>query len=99
MYVGHFIQKAEKNYLMTIVTQTMIKFSTFETTVNYIYQSIGKPKDQLSSLAQTGVSFAGGYIAGIFCAIGSHPADVMVSKLNADRKGIFTRLPPMTLQS
>lgn len=28
----------------------------------------------------------GGYIAGIGCAVGSHPADVMVSKLNADRK-------------
>jgi solute carrier family 25 phosphate transporter 3 len=28
----------------------------------------------------------GGYIAGIFCAIVSHPADVMVSKLNSERK-------------
>lgn len=29
-----------------------------------------------------GVSFAGGYIAGVFCAVVSHPADVLVSKLN-----------------
>ena len=30
--------------------------------------------------------FVGGYIAGIFCAVVSHPADVMVSKLNSERK-------------
>ncbi|CAG9954717.1 unnamed protein product [Clonostachys rosea f. rosea IK726] len=34
----------------------------------------------------TGVSFTGGYLAGILCAIVSHPADVMVSKLNANRE-------------
>ncbi|KAK1091326.1 Cu/Pi carrier [Friedmanniomyces endolithicus] len=35
--------------------------------------------------AQTGVAFTGGYLAGILCAIVSHPADVMVSKLNSNR--------------
>jgi len=29
------------------------------------------------------ITFASGYLAGIFCAIVSHPADTMVSKLNA----------------
>ncbi len=29
-----------------------------------------------------GVSFVGGYIAGIFCAAVSHPADSVVSKMN-----------------
>lgn len=28
------------------------------------------------------VTFAAGYIAGVFCAVVSHPADVLVSKLN-----------------
>jgi solute carrier family 25 phosphate transporter 3 len=28
------------------------------------------------------VTFASGYLAGIFCAIISHPADTIVSKLN-----------------
>ena len=32
------------------------------------------------------MSFTGGYLAGILCAIVSHPADVMVSKLNANRQ-------------
>lgn len=69
------------------IPYTMTKFATFEETVKFIYKTLGKPKEQFNGLQQTGVSFLGGYIAGIFCAIVSHPADVMVSKLNADRKG------------
>ncbi|KAI4247819.1 MAG: hypothetical protein L6R42_009535 [Xanthoria sp. 1 TBL-2021] len=64
----------------------MVKFATFETTVNQIYKTLGKPKESYNALQQTGVSFLGGYIAGIGCAVISHPADVMVSKLNADRQ-------------
>lgn len=36
---------------------------------------------------QLAVSFAAGYIAGIFCAVVSHPADNLVSKMNA-AKGV-----------
>jgi len=68
------------------IPYTMVKFATFETTVNYIYSYLGKPKSSYNGLQQTGVSFAAGYIAGIGCAVVSHPADVMVSKLNSDRK-------------
>jgi len=68
------------------IPYTMTKFATFEEAVSMIYRTMGKPKEEYSGLAQTGVSFAGGYLAGILCAIVSHPADVMVSKLNADRK-------------
>ena len=71
------------------IPYTMVKFATFETTVNYIYATLGKPKESYNSLQQTGVSFLGGYIAGIGCAVISHPADVMVSKLNADRQRKF----------
>lgn len=69
------------------IPYTMTKFATFEETVSMIYRTLGKPKESYNILQQTGVSFLGGYIAGIFCAIVSHPADVMVSKLNADRQG------------
>ncbi|XHG02208.1 hypothetical protein AWENTII_005563 [Aspergillus wentii] len=68
------------------IPYTMTKFATFEETVSIIYKTLGKPKESYSGLQQTGVSFLGGYIAGVFCAVVSHPADVMVSKLNADRK-------------
>lgn len=72
------------------IPYTMTKFATFEETVSMIYKTLGKPKESYGQLTQTGVSFLGGYIAGIFCAVVSHPADVMVSKLNADRKGEFS---------
>lgn len=71
------------------IPYTMAKFASFEETVRLIYKTLGKPKESYSGLQQTGVSFLGGYIAGIGCAIVSHPADVMVSKLNADRQGKF----------
>lgn len=68
------------------IPYTMCKFATFETTVDKIYQFLGKPKAAYNGFQQTGVSFLGGYIAGIACAVISHPADVMVSKLNSERK-------------
>jgi len=64
----------------------MVKFATFEKTVEQIYHYLGRPKSSYNGLQQTGVSFLGGYIAGVGCAVVSHPADVMVSKLNSDRK-------------
>jgi Mitochondrial carrier protein len=68
------------------IPYTMVKFATFEEAVSAIYRTLGKPKESYNSLQQTGVSFLGGYIAGIGCAVVSHPADVMVSKLNAERE-------------
>ena len=63
-----------------------MKFATFEKTVEQIYHYLDRPKSSYNGLQQTGVSFLGGYIAGVGCAVVSHPADVMVSKLNSDRK-------------
>lgn len=56
------------------IPYTMVKFATFEKTVEQIYKTLGKPKESYNSLQQTGVSFLGGYIAGIGCAVISHPA-------------------------
>ena len=63
----------------------MMKFASFETIVEAIYGYLPGQKSDYGKGAQTAVSFAGGYLAGILCAIVSHPADVMVSKLNANR--------------
>ena len=63
-----------------------MKFASFETVVEMIYERLPGQKSDYSKAAQTGVSFTGGYIAGVLCAIVSHPSDVMVSKLNATRK-------------
>lgn len=64
-------------------SDTMMKFASFETVVEMIYKhAIPKPKSQCSKNLQLGVSFAGGYIAGVLCAVVSHPADNLVSFLN-----------------
>ncbi|KAG8623258.1 hypothetical protein KVT40_008234 [Elsinoe batatas] len=68
------------------VPYTMMKFASFEVIVEKIYDRLPGSKSDYGKGAQTAVAFSGGYLAGILCAIVSHPADVMVSKLNAGRK-------------
>ncbi|KAF7166533.1 hypothetical protein CNMCM5623_000158 [Aspergillus felis] len=68
------------------IPYTMMKFASFETIVEAIYNRLPRKKEEYGKGAQTAVAFTGGYLAGILCAIVSHPADVMVSKLNANRK-------------
>ncbi|XP_058102981.1 mitochondrial phosphate carrier protein 3, mitochondrial-like [Magnolia sinica] len=93
------------------IPYTMMKFASFETIVEMIYKySIPTPKDKCSKQLQLSVSFAGGYIAGVFCAVVSHPADNLVSFLNnakgatvgdAVKKlglwGLFTRGLPLRI--
>lgn len=68
---------------MRQVPYTMVKFAAFENTVKAFYKYIfTNPKDTYSKSFQLMITFLSGYWAGIFCAIVSHPADVMVSILN-----------------
>ncbi|GER47522.1 mitochondrial phosphate carrier protein [Striga asiatica] len=90
---------------------TMMKFASFETIVELIYKhAIPTPKNDCSKSLQLGVSFAGGYVAGVLCAVVSHPADNLVSFLNnakgatvgdAVKKlglwGLFTRGLPLRI--
>ena len=65
------------------IPYTMMKFATFESTVEAIYKyAVPVPKSEVSSSSQLGISFTAGYIAGVACAIISHPADNLVSFLN-----------------
>merc|ERR1711990_821289 len=65
------------------IPYTMMKFACFERTVEALYQYVvPKPRAECSKSEQLVVTFAAGYIAGVFCAIVSHPADVVVSVLN-----------------
>merc|ERR1711937_985965 len=67
------------------IPYTMMKFACFERTVEAIYQYVvPKPRDQCSKGEQLIVTFAAGYIAGVFCAIVSHPADTIVSYMNKE---------------
>jgi len=65
------------------IPYTMMKFACFERTVELLYKHVvPKPRAECTKPEQLVVTFAAGYIAGVFCAIVSHPADTLVSKLN-----------------
>ncbi|XP_065829159.1 solute carrier family 25 member 3-like [Oscarella lobularis] len=67
------------------IPYTMMKFACFERTVEALYKYVvPKKRNECSKSEQLVVTFAAGYIAGVFCAIVSHPADSIVSKLNSD---------------
>jgi solute carrier family 25 phosphate transporter 3 len=93
------------------IPYTMVKFACFENTVQALYQYVvPKPMAECSKNEKLAVSFAAGYIAGVFCAIVSQPADNLVSKLNASKEatvgtvveemgmvGLFTRGLPLRI--
>jgi len=69
------------------IPYTIVKFVAFESIVQLFYDNIfTKGKENYSKPVQLGVTFASGYLAGILCAIISHPADTMVSKLYSQGK-------------
>lgn len=67
----------------------MAKFFCFEKIVQLFYTHVfPEPKETYSKTTQLGVTFASGYLAGVVCAIVSHPADSLVSLLGkAENKG------------
>lgn len=71
------------------IPYTMAKFFFYEKIVEAFYTHLlTAPKDTYSKTTQLGVTFASGYLAGIVCAIVSHPADSLVSQLGkAENKG------------
>ena len=65
------------------VPYTMAKFYFFEKVKeNFYYYVFTAPKEAYSKGTHLGITFASGYIAGVACAIVSHPADTVVSKLS-----------------
>jgi len=85
---------------MRQIPYTMMKFACFERTMEMLYKyAVPKPKSECTLPEQLSVTFASGYIAGVFCAIVSHPADTVVSMLNKDANasalGILKNLGPM----
>ncbi|KAG7560144.1 Mitochondrial substrate/solute carrier [Arabidopsis thaliana x Arabidopsis arenosa] len=90
---------------------TKALFLSGDARFHLIYKKVmPTPKEECSKPVQLGVSFAGGYIAGIFCAVISHPADNLVSFLNNSKGatvadavkrlglwGMFTRGLPLRI--
>lgn len=80
---GNPFFKGLKPLWLRQIPYTMMKFSCFEKTVELIYKNlVPKPRAECTKGEQLTVTFAAGYIAGVFCAIVSHPADCVVSVLN-----------------
>ncbi|XP_014008294.1 phosphate carrier protein, mitochondrial isoform X2 [Salmo salar] len=70
---------------MRQIPYTMMKFACFERTVELLYKHVvPKPRAECTKGEQLIVTFTAGYIAGVFCAIVSHPADSVVSVLNKE---------------
>jgi len=64
------------------IPYTMAKFYFFEKIVQLFYTHVfTAPKETYTKPTQLGVTFASGYLAGVVCAIVSHPADSLVSLL------------------
>jgi solute carrier family 25 phosphate transporter 3 len=58
----------------------MAKFLFFEKIVQLFYTHVfPDPKETYAQTTQLGVTFASGYLAGVVCAVVSHPADTVVS--------------------
>lgn len=108
------LRKAETRFPFGSVTPlwsrqipyTMAKFYFFEKTVEMFYTYVfTAPKESYSKTTQLGITFASGYLAGVICAIVSHPADNLVSLLGkADNKGksisqIAKEVGPMRLMT
>ncbi|XP_010084454.1 PREDICTED: phosphate carrier protein, mitochondrial, partial [Pterocles gutturalis] len=71
---------------MRQIPYTMMKFACFERTVEALYKYVvPKPRSECTKGEQLVVTFIAGYIAGVFCAIVSHPADSVVSVLNKEK--------------
>jgi len=71
---------------MRQIPYTMMKFACFEKTVELLYKHVvPKPRADCTKGEQLVVTFAAGYIAGVFCAIVSHPADTVVSLMNKEK--------------
>jgi len=80
---GNPFYKGLKPLWLRQIPYTMMKFACFEKTVEALYKYVvPKPRSECSKSEQLVVTFAAGYIAGVFCAIVSHPADCVVSVLN-----------------
>jgi len=85
---------------MRQIPYTMMKFACFERTVEALYKYVvPKPRSDCTKSEQLLVTFVAGYIAGVFCAVVSHPADSVVSVLNKESGStagqVLKRLGPM----
>ncbi|KAF7143930.1 hypothetical protein RHSIM_Rhsim05G0046500 [Rhododendron simsii] len=82
-FTGDFIHFGVAIYHTMFLTVSMVMFTTFEHSVDYIYcHVIQRRKEDCSRAQQLGVTCLAGYAAGAVGTILSNPADNIVSTLN-----------------
>lgn len=65
----------------TRVVRTRPVFAFCQVVEGFYTYVFTKPKSSYGKDTQLGITFASGYLAGVICAIVSHPADTVVSKV------------------
>jgi len=69
------------------IPYTVAKFFFFERIVQAFYDNVfTQPKDSYPKQVQLSITFMSGYLAGVICAIVSHPADNLVSQMGKKNK-------------
>lgn len=64
----------------------MLMFSTFEHSVDYLYNDVlQRPKKECSRLEQLGITCVAGYMSGVTGTFISNPADNLITAINNDR--------------
>ncbi|KZV79027.1 mitochondrial carrier protein [Exidia glandulosa HHB12029] len=67
------------------IPYTMAKFFFFESIAAMFYARVfTAPKETYGKPTQLGITFASGYLAGVICAVVSHPADSLVSLMGKE---------------
>ena len=86
------------------IPYTIMKFVVFEKTIAIIFEDIiGKKREEFGKGFNLLMTFVAGYIAGVVCAVVSHPADSLFTAYNkkktdgafmAEIKKIYAEMPP-----
>jgi solute carrier family 25 phosphate transporter 3 len=85
--------------VMKQVPYTAVKLMVFEACEEYIYDHLmDKPRSELSNPIQLGVTTVSGFIGGIASAVVSHPADTVLTKVNATEGGLWEALKQVGLR-
>lgn len=79
--------------MMKQVPYTAVKLATFEMMEELFYDHlISTPRDNLSNSTQLAVTMVSGLVGGVASAIASHPADTLLTKINASEHGVWAAL-------
>ena len=69
------------------IPYTIAKFVVQDEVANRIYRGLGAKPSEMSPGKKLGISCTSGFIAGVFAAICSHPADTLFSLMNKPGAG------------